>query len=167
MLMIERLVSFPNILSITTRDLGRFWNKVDRKGPDDCWEWSACRRLQGYGAFKLSGQIYLANRVAYFLTHGIDPGKMFVLHSCHNPPCCNPAHLRLGTHSENMREMCESGRGNQRYQESRKSFRESDIPIIRARREAGETYRSIAKDYGVHLSTIYKLANGESYAYVQ
>ena len=56
------------------------------------------------------GHIY-AHRLAYMLAVGPVDGWQ-VLHTCDNPKCCNPAHLELGTHAENMRQMRERGRAS-------------------------------------------------------
>ncbi len=53
-----------------------------------------------------------AHRYAWILTHGEPEAGQHVLHKCDNPPCCNPAHLRLGTHDQNMAEMAAKGRQN-------------------------------------------------------
>ncbi len=55
----------------------------------------------GYGRCAYRGKRHLAHRLAYELAHGNPPGAALVLHSCDNPPCCNPAHLRPGTDAEN------------------------------------------------------------------
>jgi hypothetical protein len=78
----------------------RFWEKVDMQGPDDCWEWTASTDRDGYGKFK-AGKMYQAHRIAYYLATNEDPGDLCVRHTCDNPPCCNPAHLRLGTNDDN------------------------------------------------------------------
>jgi hypothetical protein len=44
---------------------------------------------------------YYAHRVAYELFVGPVPDGMFVCHRCDNPPCCNPAHLFIGTAKDN------------------------------------------------------------------
>jgi hypothetical protein len=81
----------------------RFWNKVNKN--NGCWEWTAATNQKGYGVFsttKKDGPI-LAHRYSFYLTHGYY--AKFVLHSCDNPSCVNPDHLRDGTHAENMQEM--------------------------------------------------------------
>lgn len=89
----------------------RFWSKVDKRGPDECWPWAAhCRRRDGRGCFSLKGVSRPAPRVAFILTHGVEPSG-YACHTCDNPKCCNPAHLWDGTHSENMRDMSLKGRG--------------------------------------------------------
>jgi hypothetical protein len=88
----------------------RFWSKVDIRGPNDCWEWTASRNQPGYGIFSLRHKKNVrAHRMAWTLSVGsIPPGKL-VLHQCHNPGCVNPRHLQLGTHSDNMAQAVERG----------------------------------------------------------
>lgn len=88
----------------------RFLKHVDKKGDDDCWEWTGARFEKGYGAFKFMGKIARASRVAYTLYIGEIPNELHVLHQCDNPPCVNPNHLWLGTHIDNMRDMIKKGR---------------------------------------------------------
>lgn len=93
----------------------RFWSKVNKEpghGPNgDCWEWTASTTL-GYGHFVLEGKHMNASRVSFKVSNPeiILSTKDFVCHSCDNPPCCNPAHLFLGTHKENMQDMVSKGR---------------------------------------------------------
>jgi hypothetical protein len=45
---------------------------------------------------------HFAHRLAYQLSsHSIPPG-MLVMHTCGNPSCCNPAHLKMGTRADHM-----------------------------------------------------------------
>lgn len=77
-----------------------------------CLEWQGFRheRPRNYGVTSYFGKRWRTHRLAYKLWNGDIPAGMHVLHSCDNPPCCNPAHLSLGTHKENMRECREKGR---------------------------------------------------------
>lgn len=79
----------------------RFWEKVDIKGEDECWLWQASLTTCGYGRFGLNGKVCTASVVAWELHHG-RKAKKHILHSCDTPRCCNPSHLREGTHQENM-----------------------------------------------------------------
>lgn len=92
----------------------RFWAKVDRT--QDCWLWTAEVNNQGYGRFNLWGddsrERVLAHRLAYTLYTGDDIGDQVVRHDCDTPRCCNPAHLRIGTQADNMRDAVERNRAN-------------------------------------------------------
>lgn len=88
----------------------RFWSRVRRT--DGCWIWEGSIHPLGYGRFYLDGKMQKAHRAAYQLAKGPIPEGAHILHSCDNPPCVNPAHLRAGSHSDNMRDMVNKGRAN-------------------------------------------------------
>jgi hypothetical protein len=91
-----------------------FWSHVDcTGGPDACWPWTG-RRTDGYGAVGSGPQFDRAHRVAFRLSGGIIPPGQLVRHLCHNPLCCNPAHLAAGTHADNMHDMAVAGRRRSR-----------------------------------------------------
>lgn len=107
----------------------RFWDKVDQSGgPDACWPWMGARNKPhttrrgtefpgDHGRVRLAGQLMLAHRVAYELEKGPIPDGEKVLHSCDNPPCCNPAHLSTGTQSQNLAEAYARGRRHKHREE--------------------------------------------------
>ena len=92
----------------------RFWSKVQRGGPDECWPWIAGTSHRGYGAFYLDHGMHQSHRVSWELTHGPITDGLHVLHTCDNPPCVNPAHLFLGTDRDNARDSVAKGHGLQR-----------------------------------------------------
>jgi hypothetical protein len=84
----------------------RFWSKVAITANDNlCWVWlgSQCGTDNAYGLTRFNGVRWTAHRLAWSLANGRLPTKC-ILHSCDNPPCVNPKHLREGTQHENMRD---------------------------------------------------------------
>ena len=89
----------------------RLWGRVDTGGEaDDCWEWTGARTALGYGRIKGDRCTVQTHRLAYELTYGPIPDGLFVMHSCDNPPCCNPAHLAVGTNADNVHDSMRKGR---------------------------------------------------------
>ena len=84
----------------TTDDIERFLSKINRVDKADCWEWTANER-EGYGRFRIGDHLYVATRLMWRMTHGVDPAGQLVCHTCDNPGCCNPDHLFLGTDGDN------------------------------------------------------------------
>lgn len=91
----------------------RFWDKVDIKGPEECWIWKASVKSNRYGQFRFNKKNTGAHRVAYILTHGEFDNNLDVCHTCDNPPCVNPNHLWLGTTRDNILDMTKKGRHGQ------------------------------------------------------
>lgn len=137
----------------------RVMGKVDQRGPDECWPWKSGRNRDQYGVFSIkwggtTTRKLQAHRLAYVLQKGAIPPGLLVRHSCHNPPCCNGAHLEPGTHADNMRDMLEAGRSTHGERNPRAKLTESDVRAAKMMRKAGMTLKHIAKAFGVHLATI-------------
>lgn len=98
------------------KTIKRFWNKVDKNGllipgmATRCWSWKAYINHDGYGTLDYLGDTRTAHRFSYMLHIGPIPDDMEVRHICHNAICCNPDHLVLGSHIDNMRDLARSGR---------------------------------------------------------
>jgi hypothetical protein len=92
----------------------RFWDKVLVREETECWQWTAATNSKGYGCFSIApGKIALAHKISWALAknNGIlsDP-KDHIMHSCDVRTCVNPAHLSLGTATDNNRDAREKGR---------------------------------------------------------
>ncbi len=85
-----------------------FWGNVRQQ--NDCWVWIGAKDTYGYGAITFKGHQWRTHRLMWYLTYGNIPEGMCVLHHCDNPPCVNPDHLWLGTHTENMQDSSKKGR---------------------------------------------------------
>lgn len=144
----------------------RFWEKVERRKPDECWPWLGST-AGGYGRlFSMEdGQrkVVAASRLSYEIANGLIPKGMEVLHECDNPPCVNPKHLHLGTHADNMKEASERRRFKNHVRGSRHHnavLTPAKARAVRRRRVAGESLRSIAASYGVSKTTVQRVLKG-------
>lgn len=88
----------------------RFWEKVEKRGPDECWYWKGADRKAAYGQLRVDGKAVLATHLALLLDGRPRPAGLNALHSCDTPGCVNPAHLRWGTQKENSKDCFDRGR---------------------------------------------------------
>jgi len=144
-------------------DACRFWDKVEKLGPDECWNWTAAKCHQGYGHFRYKKHLINAHRFAWFLTHGPVPDNLDVLHTCDNESCCNPSHLFLGTHTDNMVDMVKKGR-HRNYIPQKLTVHQ--VKAIKIELGEGTLHRIIAKKYGVVRETITAINTGKFWAHV-
>ena len=116
----------------------------------------------------ISGGSAQAYVVAYELTYGmILPVPGFcVLHQCDNPPCCNPAHLWVGTQADNMGEKVQKRRQARGERHGSAMLRDEDAMAIRERYASGESAQKLADEYGVSVRQIYRVVRGERFAHL-
>jgi hypothetical protein len=150
----------------------RFWEKVDRREPGECWPWLACTNALGYGSIfveKVDGvaRSMLAHRVSYELQYGPLPDGLIVLHSCDTPGCVNPAHLRAGTNADNAADREQRRRGNQPKGAASPNAKltDDDIRAIRAA-YPHRSQREIGELFGVAQTTVSKVVRGKAWAHV-
>lgn len=140
----------------------RFWPKVAVGGADECWPWLESCNPSGYGQFNINGKSERAHRVAFLLTYGHLPTPCG-LHTCDNPPCCNPRHIIEGTRGENVEDMMSKGRGKQRNQAR---LTDEQVKEIRARVDEGEMQVSLAEEFGVGKPAMSAIINRRTYRHI-
>jgi HNH endonuclease len=86
---------------------GRFWAGLTKT--ETCWFWGNGKHKR-YSTISVNGKPIKTHRFSWELHNGPIPDGMEVCHSCDVEPCCNPAHLWLGTHQENMQDALSKGR---------------------------------------------------------
>jgi len=138
----------------------KFWEKVDKKGPNDCWEWTGSKILAGYGKINVSGKTVSAHRISWEMANDPIPKGMCVLHHCDNKACVNPAHLFLGTNADNSRDMTEKERQARGEANGESKLTEQDIHEIRVFLDAGYIQSEIAEGYGVGHVAIHYIKTG-------
>lgn len=140
----------------------KFWQQVDKRGKNECWPWVGDRLPGGYGTTRFGGKRDGSHRVAYALIHGQIPKGLYILHSCHNPPCCNPDHLSAGTAADNTNDMIKAKRGNPLFGDLHPHAKLSVAVVqsVKKRILLGETPKNIATELGVHYQTIRRAVRG-------
>jgi hypothetical protein len=142
----------------------RFWAKVDKRGPNDCWPWLAALDKDGYG-FMNGGQVngkqvtVRAARVAYELEYGPLPPGIFALHECDHRDCCNARHLKAGTPKQNAHDAAIRGRLTRK-------LTDAQVMEIIELRESGLTLAKLAKQFGVSSTTISSIVRGKTYSWL-
>lgn len=153
----------------------RFWSKVKKSGPDECWEWQAAKGSGGYGHFWVPdlGRMAAAHRVSYELANGPLPAKDFgqlgavgvvICHTCDNPPCVNPAHLFAGTQAENTADKLAKGRQADNTGESNPKAKLTRADVEAIRREATGKYgerMEIARKWNISSGHVSKILAGD------
>lgn len=158
----------------------RFWQKVDVKGPDDCWNWKDVPHATGgYGTFRVGEHKVYAHRYAFkelkdpTLPLKTDPDrslKQYLLHSCDNRLCCNPNHLRLGTYQDNIDDMYARGRAASSAGElnGRAKLTEEAVKTIKALiAEGKESLSAIGRLFGASPQTIWQIKQGIKWSQVK
>lgn len=151
-------------------DIDRFWGKVQTGQLDECWPWRGARYgTTPYGSIRYQGRAQGAHRVSYQINIGPIPEGYDVLHRCDNPSCVNPAHLWLGTHAENMRDMKLKGRAVAVRGEAqpKSKLTEDDVRTIRQLLKEGISHRNIAERFGVRNPTISYIKHGKRWGHIK
>jgi hypothetical protein len=154
----------------------RFFKRFERDAKSKCWNWTGPVNAKGYGLISgiLNGKRYvpagrhmLVHRVSWIIHRGDIPDSdaahgMVVMHTCDNPRCVNPDHLRLGTQADNIADMDSKRRhvvgefqkrkGVEHHRSSIKA--QEDLDLILS--TTGQT-KELAERFGVDVSTIKRI----------
>ena len=148
-----------------------FWNKIKVLGNNDCWEWRAFKDKDGYGQYSSwkDGDEQRVHRIMWILKFGSIPKGALVCHKCDNPSCCNPNHLFLGTHRDNMKDMVKKGRvgcvKGENHGCSKLTIQQ--VLEIRSKYVTGKyLQRQLAVEYGVDRTTISSVVNRKIWRHI-
>lgn len=146
----------------------KFWRYVEKRGPDECWPWVGARQRTGYGHLGVGAhKKVMAHRLSHYIATGEEPPV--VMHTCDNPWCVNPAHLRGGTKADNTADMIAKGRNNRTIRprgeaHHRAKLTEEMVRQIKARPD--EKPGKLAAEYGVKYNVIHRIRTGLAWTHI-
>lgn len=153
----------------------RFADRVDKTaghGPrGECWVWTGSVTDKGYGLIVENGLRLRAHRVAFEMANGPLPtAKTYhgtcVLHRCDNPRCVNPAHLFAGSPKDNWHDMASKGRNPSHKGRDNESVKLTEDQV-RAIRASSKTHAEMARQFGVHETTIFRIRRRILWRHIQ
>jgi hypothetical protein len=151
-------------MNYTQQDIDRFLSKLN-KLPNGCWLWTDHRDECGYGKFRIGKQMFLAHRFSFEIHKGQIPEGMECMHTCDNPPCCNPSHLRAGSHKENCEDRTLKGRdilfSGERNGQHKLTARQ--VLIIR---ELSDPPEVIAEKFRISITQVKRLRNFQQWRHL-
>lgn len=144
----------------------RFWQNVEAGDEDVCWPWLGTISAGGYGVFWACGYNSRANRISLFLSVGAPAdASMLALHSCDNPSCCNPKHLRWGTAKENTNDFIVRKGGFAGERSPSATITNKDVDAIYQMRMNGFTIGEISQQSGIPYTTVENVYTGRAWSH--
>lgn len=146
----------------------RFWSKVDKRGPDECWPWTGAKDGCGYGRINIDGKPRMATHVALQLAgRPITPG-MKALHKCDDPGCTNEGHLFEGTQSGNIHDMITKGRAVyvRGSAQGLTNLTDDNVREMHKLYAEGSTQVDLAKQFNTTQPTVSKILLGQTWAHL-
>lgn len=148
--------------------LDRFWAKVEKKSPTECWEWTAgTSKPYRYGVFHPRKPLTVgAHRFSLELKLGrpIKPG-MYACHTCDYPPCVNPNHLYEGTHQDNVNDAVRRDR-HKRGERGAEILTDNAVISMREEVAGGMLVSDAAVKYGVSRAMASMVTSGKRWGHI-
>lgn len=133
----------------------------------DCWEWLGGHNSEGYAIFAFERKRVTASRAVWCIANDCEwPDGKIAMHSCDNPGCVNPSHIKPATDAENMIDRSAKGRQAHGAGHGGAKLTDEAVREARALRLTGMSYERIAKRYGVSKKTAMCAVNGETWKHI-
>lgn len=165
----------PNRIYKMTPPAERFAAKFAKAGADECWLWTGNTNPQGRGIFYFDStrKGMSAPRAALLLLGVPLAPHELACHTCDNPLCVNPAHLYVGSYSDNLNDAYARGQ-NTRESHSMKGIEHPQAKLnedlVRAIRDeyarGGVTMLDLSQQFSVGTSTIHRIVHRRSWAHI-
>ncbi len=158
---------YLRIPELSQRVIDRFKKRVAAGDPDRCWIWLGQSDRSGYGYIQIKKRRYVVTRIAYAIASGHDPGDLGILHSCDNPSCVNPGHLRPGTQADNLNDARLRNRLPVGEARSNARLSEEKVRAIHAAYSTGDySLSEVARMFGVSRGSVHDVVYLRGWRYL-
>jgi len=170
----KRRRQHQDTLKRNLRKINFFWSNLKHCEPTvlptGCWEWKGSTFHNGYGRWGITlygKRVRRTHQIAWILTHGrLLPDGKLIRHKCDNRLCCNPGHLELGTHQENMDDKRFRLRVNAPKGEAHGQSKLTEAQA-QAILDSSEPGRVLATRYGIGVSLVSKIRHGQAWSHLK
>ena len=152
-------------MAVRNTDMDAFLAMAIASDTDECIEWKWADNAVGYGIRYAKGRSpKLATHIVMEAVGRPRPGDLYCCHSCNNPPCINPKHLRWDTNSGNQLDRRKAGNdcAGERHHFAR-------LTEVEARRIkfGGEQISVLAEELSVSISHVRNIRWGHRWSHIE
>lgn len=122
---------------------------------NNCILWDKAKNKAGYGITWHNNKWEYAHRAIVNATTGD-----VVRHTCDNPSCVNPIHLKIGTHKENSQDMVNKNRQVKGSQSHLAKLDEETVRLIRYTKSHMSS-RQCAARFGISKTNVLDIWNNK------
>lgn len=153
--------------------MGRVHKGINSGNPDSCWLWQGALNKHGYGIIGgvvngkrtsiLVHRLILEEKIKRAIKEGYGS-----LHTCNNPPCCNPRHLYEGTSLDNAKDMVDAGHSFKGEKHRSAKLTDNDVRQIRALLAQGKygIIKQLANQFGIGTTAILSIKQNKTWRHV-
>lgn len=135
---------------------------------DECILWPHYKDPRGYGRIRHQMTRYGAHQLSCLLHHGERPTPMHhAAHSCNNPSCVNPRHLRWATPKENSADRDLHGTTARAERSGSAKLTVADVAAMRQMYANGASYPEMSRQFNVHETTVWKVVKNRHWQSVE
>ena len=138
---------------LRTKKINGCYVVVSHKGDED-----------GYAQIKRNGKHWYVHRLVWTNHYGKIPEGNIIRHLCNNKLCINPAHLAMGTHSDNVQDRVDAGNSARGEHHGRAKLTEGEVCKIFA--DLFTPKMRLAREYGVCPKNIRNIKQGITWRHV-
>lgn len=152
------------------RCVEKFMNNISPEPLTGCWLWTAASDQDGYGLGNMLGKHNIKMHRWSFETFVRPiPKEFLICHKCDTPACVNPAHLFIGTNSDNQKDSFKKGRkgkhiGARGALNPIAKLTVKEVGLIREAYASGVQQWVIAEKYKVTQSTVSNIITNRTWA---